>query len=101
MTGAQIMVVEDEGITATDLEARLTRLGYRVPAIAYSGAEALARAAETLPDLVMMDIKLQGNMDGVQVAAELRARWGIAVTYLTADELRVAAQYWKVDIKQE
>jgi CheY-like chemotaxis protein len=78
------MVVEDEGITAKDIEARLTRLGYDVPAVAHSGPEAIAKAARTRPDLVLMDIRLKGPMDGVEAAQRLRARYGIPVTYLTA-----------------
>jgi CheY-like chemotaxis protein len=84
MTGAKIMVVEDEAITAKDIEARLRRMGYDVPAIAASGPEAIERAATARPDLVLMDIKLQGAMDGVQVAQELQSRFRIPVTYLTA-----------------
>jgi CheY-like chemotaxis protein len=78
------MVVEDEGITAKDIEARLTRLGYDVPAVAHSGPEAIAKAARTRPDLVLMDIRLKGPMDGVEAAQRLRTRYGIPVTYLTA-----------------
>jgi signal transduction histidine kinase len=84
MTGAQILVVEDETITARDLRSRLTTLGYRIGAVARSGEEAIDKAAAIRPDLVLMDISLSGDMDGVQAAAEIRARFGIPVTYLTA-----------------
>src|SRR3989441_716153 len=80
----QILVVEDEGITAMDLEARLKRLGYSVPAVVSSGEEAILRAEETHPDLVLMDIVLRGQTDGVQAAQELQSRLGIPVVYLTA-----------------
>ncbi|PYU29845.1 MAG: hypothetical protein DMG28_19895, partial [Acidobacteria bacterium] len=80
----QILVVEDEGITAMDLEARLKRLGYSVPAVVSSGEEAILRAEETHPDLVLMDIMLRGQTDGVQAAQELQSRLGIPVVYLTA-----------------
>src|SRR6266852_2174940 len=84
MSTAQILVVEDEGITAMDLEARLKRLGYSVPAVVSSGEEAILRAEETHPDLVLMDIVLRGQTDGVQAAQELQSRLGIPVVYLTA-----------------
>ena len=80
MASARIMVVEDEGITAKDIETRLTRLGYEVSAIAHSASEAIAKAAKSRPDLVLMDIKLKGVVDGVQAAEQLRARWGIPIT---------------------
>lgn len=83
-TCPQIMVVEDESITAKDIENRLIRLGYRVSGIARSGEEAIEKAARTHPDLVLMDIKLKGLMDGVEAAGQLRSRFGIPVAYLTA-----------------
>ncbi len=84
MTQTNILVVEDEGITARDLQMRLNRLGYGVTGLAHSAEEAIACAAETHPDLVLMDIGLPGKMDGVEAAAMLRSRFGIPVTYLTA-----------------
>ena len=72
MTNARILIVEDEAIVAKSIENRLMRLGYAVPAIAFSGTEAIQKVAETRPDLVLMDIKLQGEMDGVEAAKEIR-----------------------------
>ncbi len=83
-TGPQILVVEDENIVAKDIEHRLKALGYHVSALASSGEEALKRAQETSPDLVLMDIRLKGAMDGVETAEELRRRFNIPVVYLTA-----------------
>src|SRR5437879_12333375 len=79
----QILVVEDEGITAMDLEARLKRLGYSVPAVVSSGEEAILRAEETHPDWVLMDIVLRGQTDGVQAAQQLYSRLGSPVVDLT------------------
>ena len=72
-------------ITARDLQDSLEELGYDVPEVASSGSEALDLAAALGPDLVLMDINLgAANRDGVQVAAELRDRFGLPVIYLTA-----------------
>ncbi|HEV3256912.1 MAG TPA: ATP-binding protein [Gemmataceae bacterium] len=86
MSNAQILVVEDEAIVAKDIQNGLKRMGYTVPAVASSGEEALQKAAETLPDLVLMDIVLKGSMDGVQTGEKLRARYDVPVVYLTAYE---------------
>ncbi len=84
MANTQILIVEDEGIVAKDIENTLKKLGYAVPAIAFSGEEAIKKAAETLPDLVLMDIVLEGDMDGVEAAEQIRDRFDIPVVYLTA-----------------
>jgi PAS domain S-box-containing protein len=84
MASARIMVVEDEQITAADIEDMLTGLGYAVTAAVASGEEALRQAAEDPPDLVLMDIRLKGNSDGIDTALQLRQRFDIPVIYLTA-----------------
>jgi len=84
MSTATILVVEDEAITAKDLEATLQDLGYAVCGTASSGAEALQKAEANRPDLVLMDIVLQGEMDGIEAAERIRANWNIPVVYLTA-----------------
>jgi len=84
MTPVSILVVEDEAIVTMDLETRLTRLGYRVVGAVARGEEALARAAEVRPDLVLMDIRLQGEMDGIDAGHLLRTKLDIPVVYLTA-----------------
>ena len=84
MTNAQILVVEDEGIIAKDIQNILKSMGYAVPAIASSGEGAIKKAAETFPDLVLMDIVLGGHMDGVEAAEQIRDRFDIPVVYLTA-----------------
>ncbi|MEP7122908.1 MAG: response regulator [Byssovorax sp.] len=81
---AKIMVVEDESIVAKDLELTLKRLGYSVPATASSAADALSKADKHRPDLVLMDIHLQGDIDGIAVARRLRSEMDIPVIYLTA-----------------
>ena len=84
MSEATILIVEDETIVAKDIQCTLARFGYRAPATATSGEEALRKAAEIRPDLVLMDIVLKGPMDGVETARELRARYAVPVVYLTA-----------------
>src|SRR5688572_4401634 len=79
-----ILVVEDERIVAKDLQQTLIALGYDAFAIASSAEQALARATERCPDLVLMDIRIQGKRDGVETAALLRERFSVPVVYLTA-----------------
>lgn len=84
MSNPQVFVVEDEGIIAADIQDRLVSLGYDVPATAASAEEALQKIPQYSPDLVLMDIVLQGQMDGIEAAAEIRQRFGIPVVFLTA-----------------
>jgi PAS domain S-box-containing protein len=79
-----IVIVEDEGLIATDLQGRLERAGYRVPAVAGTASEALEVIREKSPDLILMDIRLRGNADGIQVAEQVRRDFDIPVVYLTA-----------------
>ncbi|MDQ3814147.1 MAG: response regulator, partial [Armatimonadota bacterium] len=81
----RILVVDDESIIAMDLRQKLTRLGYDVPATASSAEEALEKVAELRPDLVLMDIRLEGSaMDGVEAAERIRDQFGTPVVFLTA-----------------
>ena len=84
MNHSRILVVEDEPIVALDLQRRLEKLGYDVPAVAASGEEALASADLSSPDLVLMDINLEGDMDGVETAERMRRHHRVPVIYLTA-----------------
>jgi PAS domain S-box-containing protein len=84
MDKATILVVEDEGVVAKDLENTLRGMDYVIAAVVSSGEEAVQRAEETKPDLVLMDIMLKGMMDGVEAADQIRARLDIPVVYLTA-----------------
>jgi DNA-binding NtrC family response regulator len=81
---ARILIVEDERITAEDLRETLTDLGYLVTASVSNGAEAIAQAGENAPDLALMDVRIQGDMDGTETARVLRERFNIPVIYLTA-----------------
>ena len=80
----KILVVEDEIIVGMEIKDRLERLGYSVIDTVSSGEEAVKRAEETSPDLVLMDIRLKGDMDGIEAAKRIRHRFNIPVIYLTA-----------------
>ncbi|MUH00863.1 response regulator [Scytonema sp. UIC 10036] len=84
MTMKTILVVEDEGIVAKDLQKRLLKLNYHVPAIASSGEEAIQIAEKIYPDLILMDIRLKGNIDGIEAAKEIQSHLDIPIIYLTA-----------------
>jgi PAS domain S-box-containing protein len=84
MEYAEILVVEDEIIVAKSIQRRLEGLGYRVQAVVASAEEAIQRVTDKQPDLVLMDIKLQGAIDGVQAAEHIQASYDIPVVYLTA-----------------
>src|SRR5688572_5313432 len=84
MSTQRILIVDAEIIIARDLEAKLAGFGYEVTAIASSGREAIALAEQTEPDLVLMDLVLTGDMDGIAAAAEIRQRWPIPIIFLTA-----------------
>lgn len=84
MNKYKILVVEDEQIVALDISQRLTELGYTVTGHAASGEEALQQIETTAPDMVLMDIRIKGEIDGVQTAQQVRDRFGLPVIYLTA-----------------
>ena len=84
MTGSKILVVEDEAIVALDIGSMLEDLGYSAVPVARSGQEAIQTVAETNPDLVLMDIRLQGAMDGIEAAGHIRDSFSTPVVYLTA-----------------
>ena len=85
MDKARILVVEDESLLAEDVQERLKTLGYEVVAVAHSGEEALARLAATHPDLVLMDIRLKGKLDGIDTARVVRERFNLPVVYMTGE----------------
>jgi CheY-like chemotaxis protein len=84
MEEIKILVVEDENIIALNIKNKLKKLGYSVPSIASTGEEAIKKADITFPDLVLMDIMLKGDMDGVEAARQIRDKFDIPIIYLTA-----------------
>ena len=91
MAKAKILVVEDDAIVAKDIQYQLKSWGFSVPAIVSSGEKAIQMAKENTPDLVLMDIVLKGEMDGIEAAEIIRSRFEIPVIFLTAhaDEKRL------------
>ncbi len=81
---ARILVVEDENIVAKDLAQTLTSLGYQVCGVAASGEDAVRAAHECRPDLVLMDIRLRGDIDGIEAARRIHEEMETPVVFLTA-----------------
>jgi len=96
MASARILIVEDEAIIAMGLRIALRSFGYEVAAQTSSGEEAVMLAEETRPDLVLMDVTLRGEMDGIEAAGRIRERLDVPIIYLTAltdeDTLRRARE---------
>ncbi|MBA4417506.1 MAG: hypothetical protein C0392_06315 [Syntrophus sp. (in: bacteria)] len=88
MKSTRVLIVEDESIVAYNLEAILESFGYAVSGVVSSGKEVMAAVEETEPDVVLMDIVLQGDMDGIEAARAMQQRFDIPVVYMTgyADE---------------
>jgi two-component system NtrC family sensor kinase len=80
----RILVVEDEVVVAESLRMTLTRLGYAVPALVLRAEEVLPAVRRTQPDLILMDIRLRGEKDGITAAEEVRAEYDVPIVYLTA-----------------
>lgn len=84
MESKRIMIVEDEHVVALGLQETLELSNYQVGAVARTGDEAIQKATEVRPDLVLMDIQLKGSMDGVEAATRIRQNLDIPIIYLTA-----------------
>ena len=84
MAKANIMIVEDEAIVGEELKISLEDMGYAVTSIVKSGEQTIEKADQERPDLILMDIKLKGQMDGIEAADLIRSRLDIPVIFLTA-----------------
>ena len=89
----RILVVEDESIIQLDLQHQLRRLGHSVVGSAASGEEAVVKAAELNPDLVLMDISLAGQMNGMEAAAQIRAARQVPILFLSAHHTPAREQH--------
>lgn len=80
----RVLIVEDEQIVAADLESKLTSLGYEVAGIAASADEAMQMAAEHRPEIVLMDIQLQGPVSGLEAAGAIQRATAAQIIFITA-----------------
>ncbi len=79
----QVLIVEDEAVVSMDLRYKLEAMGYSVIAEISSGEEAVKAASQLRPDVVLMDIGLSGQIDGIDAAAKIRDQFDVPVVYLT------------------
>ncbi|MBN1936950.1 MAG: GAF domain-containing protein [Anaerolineae bacterium] len=84
MSSVRILMVEDEGIVALDIRRRLEKLDYVILNIAESGRQAIEQVQAQQPDLILMDVQLKGELDGIETAELIRAQCNIPIVYLTA-----------------
>ena len=84
ISGTRVLVVEDEAVVALHLRQELTKLGYTLAGIATRGEQALKMIEEVFPDVILMDIHIQGEMDGIETASRIPRYLHIPVIYLTA-----------------
>ena len=83
----RIMLVEDELITALDIQRMLEKVGYRVSATISSGEEAVEKVKDLKPDLIIMDIFLSDDMDGIEASHLISGQYDVPVIFLTANEI--------------
>jgi len=81
---ARILIVEDENLVALDIERGLKRLGYSIVGVVNNGLDALQKAEEEYPDLILMDIQIKGEIDGIETSERLHRNFNIPVVFLTA-----------------
>ena len=80
----RILIVEDNWIVSLDIQKRLEHFGYLVVGTATSGKEAIKSVSELHPDIVLMDINLDGSMDGIETAYQIQKKFGLPIVFLTA-----------------
>jgi len=82
---AKILIVEDEMIIGANISLQLSKLGYEVTGIVSRGEEAISHVRQSRPDIVLMDIQLKGNLDGIDTVSKMHQENNIPVIYLTAN----------------
>jgi CheY-like chemotaxis protein len=80
----KILIVEDESLIALNIQDKLTELGYDAPMIADNGPDAIKYAGDLMPDIVLMDILLKGDMDGIEATEKIMELYNIPSVFLTA-----------------
>ena len=96
MEKKKIFVVKDESIVSLEIQSRIKHLGYLVSGTAASGDEAIRKVIDLKPDLILMDIRIKGDMDGIETAAEIKKIYDIPVIFLTAYADPVTIQRAKI-----
>jgi len=91
MDGVKILLVEDESIEALDIKRTLESFGYNIPYVASTGEEAVEKAREIIPDLILMDIILKGDTNGIEAVKQIK-NLNIPVVYLTAHSEEITFQ---------
>ena len=84
MTKTTLLIVEDEVLVAKDISQRLTQMGYEVIGTAGKGADAIERTLQLRPDLVLMDIHLRDDIDGIEAAQQIHKVYDVPVIFCTA-----------------
>ena len=84
MKKTRIIIVEDNNIIALDLKHSLEKMDYEIVAVVTSGEEAIAQTSELKPDLVIMDIRLRGNIDGIEVARSIHTKECLPILFVSA-----------------
>lgn len=100
MAQEKILIVDDEVVVAEDIRRQLRSLGYTVVGVVSSGSDAVHQAGAHRPDLILMDVKLKGPIDGIDAARTIHAQYGIPVIYLTAfsDEDTLERARWTLPL---
>jgi len=80
----RILIVEDETMIAKDIESKLRNIGYEPLPLVSSGEKAVEKAGKLRPDIILMDVVLDGKMDGIEAAGQIKTSFNIPVVYLTA-----------------
>lgn len=80
----RVIIVEDESIVALDIRTRLNRMGYHILGVVDSGEAAVVLTLAARPDIVLMDIRLKGDLDGIEAAKRIRQKSSVPIIYLTA-----------------
>jgi PAS domain S-box-containing protein len=96
MEKTQILIVEDASIVARDIQDTLEKLGYQVSGVVASGEAAVQHTIKRRPDLILMDIVLQGELDGIEAADRIRAQHDVPIVFLTAYEDEQTLQRAKI-----
>jgi len=84
LRSSRVLVVEDEGLIAEEIKDRLGRMGVNVVAMSATGEDAVRRAGELNPNIILMDIRLRGSIDGIEAASRIGSLYKIPIVYLTA-----------------